>query len=93
MIFHNQFYFFVYFHVNVSQKIAPLFEELGTKFADRAILVKVDVDENSATSESCGVTCMPTFMFFRNGKKFGDDIKGAPADLEKEIEERIKATS
>ena len=40
---------------------------------------RVDVDKNEETSTLCDITCMPTFIFYKNGKKI-DEIQGA--DLE-----------
>ena len=42
-----------------------------------------DVDENAETSESCGITCMPTFQFYKNGAKV-DELQGANIDALKE---------
>merc|ERR1711967_213404 len=43
------------------QMIAPLFGELSEK--------KADVDENQETAAACGINCMPTFQFYKNGAK------------------------
>ena len=61
------------------QMIAPKFAEHADKVADKAVLVKVDVDDNAETAESCGITCMPTFQFFKGGSKV-DEIQGANFD-------------
>ena len=31
--------------------------------------MKVDVDENQETAAACGINCMPTFQFYKNGAK------------------------
>ena len=51
------------------QMVAPKFTEHADKVKDYAVLVKVDVDENSETSQAAGITCMPTFQFYKNGNK------------------------
>merc|ERR1712174_131886 len=33
------------------------------------VFVKVDVDENQETAAACGINCMPTFQFYKNGAK------------------------
>ena len=33
-----------------------------------AIFIKVDVDDNDETAAACGIQCMPTFQFFKDGK-------------------------
>ena len=50
------------------QRIAPFFEELSTKYPS-VTFVKVDVDENQETAAACGINCMPTFQFYKNGAK------------------------
>merc|ERR1711924_291283 len=50
------------------QMIAPLFGELSEKNPD-VVFVKVDVDENQETAAACGINCMPTFQFYKNGAR------------------------
>uniref|UniRef100_A0A7S3CK91 Thioredoxin n=1 Tax=Strombidium rassoulzadegani TaxID=1082188 RepID=A0A7S3CK91_9SPIT len=61
------------------QMIAPKFAELATQVQDKATLVKIDVDENGETAESCGISCMPTFQFYKNKEKV-HEIQGANYD-------------
>ena len=51
--------------------IAPKFEEMSHEF-EQVVFVKVDVDDNEETSAHMGVQAMPTFMFFKHGKKVGE---------------------
>ena len=55
--------------------IAPKVEEMEKEFSN-VMFLKVDVDENDETSEKYEVQAMPTFMFFKNGKKV-DSFAGA----------------
>lgn len=52
-------------------------------FKDRVHFVKFDVDELPAVTQALGVRAMPTFFFFKDGKKV-DEMVGAnpPALLE-----------
>merc|ERR1712224_172709 len=54
--------------VGPCQMIAPLFAELSEKNPD-VVFFKVDVDENQETAAACGINCMPTFQFYKNGAK------------------------
>ncbi|NP_001011127.1 thioredoxin [Xenopus tropicalis] len=60
------------------QRIAPDFEKLSTEFPD-IVLYKVDVDDASDVAQVCGISSMPTFIFFKSGKQVerfsGADIK------------------
>ncbi|KAJ8268853.1 hypothetical protein COCON_G00114600 [Conger conger] len=40
------------------------------------VFLKVDVDEASDVSGKCEIKCMPTFQFYKNGKKI-DEFSGA----------------
>ena len=68
------------------QMIAPKFAELATELGDAAVLVKVDVDENAAAAEAAGISCMPTFQFFKGGAKVheiqGADFNGIKAKID-----------
>ena len=66
------------------QMIGPKFVEMAAEFTD-CLLVKVDVDENAAASEAAGISCMPTFQFYRDGAKIheiqGADVEGLKAKI------------
>ena len=61
------------------QMIGPKFVALADELGDAIVAVKVDVDENAETSEACGITCMPTFQFYKGGNKI-DEMQGANYD-------------
>ncbi|KAL5470873.1 hypothetical protein EMCRGX_G028919 [Ephydatia muelleri] len=67
------------------QRIAPIYENFSKTYCD-VLFYKVDVDENSDTSESEGIQAMPTFIFYKNGKKV-ETFTGAN---DKKLEETIK---
>ncbi|KAI5629831.1 thioredoxin [Silurus asotus] len=69
------------------QMIGPIFKALSEN-PDNAnvVFLKVDVDEANDVSSHCGIKCMPTFQFYKNGKKI-DEFSGAnKAELEQKIE-------
>lgn len=57
-------------------KIAPWFKEMSEKYKETAVFAKVDVDENSETSEKYEISCMPTFKAFYDGEIF-ETVEGA----------------
>ncbi len=48
--------------------IAPQIHELATAYADRARVVKVNVDENPVTATQYGISSIPLLLIFKNGK-------------------------
>ena len=54
-----------------------------------AVFVKVDVDENSEVAELCGISAMPTFQFYKGGKKV-DEFSGADSEKLKAMVEKNK---
>ncbi|XP_029382093.1 thioredoxin b isoform X2 [Echeneis naucrates] len=62
------------------KQIGPQFAEMSEKPEYKnVIFLKVDVDEAEDVSGHCGIKCMPTFQFFKNGKKV-DEFSGANTD-------------
>jgi len=48
--------------------IAPIVEELASKYDGQIKVVKVDVDANPITPGMFGIMSIPTLMLFRGGK-------------------------
>ena len=56
--------------------IAPIVEELHTELEGKAVIGKVNVDENSEASANYGVRNIPTLLVFKNGEVV-DKLVGA----------------
>lgn len=67
------------------QKIKPKVDKLCSMYPS-VMFYKVDVDQNTETTEKCGIKSMPTFVLFVNGK-VKDRLEGG--DILK-LEELIK---
>ena len=53
------------------QQIAPIFVDLATHHPE-VVFVKIDVDEvTSKLKNDIGIWAMPTFCFYKHGKKIG----------------------
>lgn len=48
--------------------IAPVIEELATKYGEKVMVGKVDVDNNPNTAMEYGVRSIPTILIIKDGK-------------------------
>jgi thioredoxin len=58
--------------------ISPVFDKLAKphEASTSIIFAKCDVDKAKDVAQACNITAMPTFQFFKQGKKV-DEVKGA----------------
>ena len=61
------------------QMIAPIYQAMSEEHTD-CNFYKVDVDESEEIAQACDISAMPTFQFFKGGKKV-DDFCGASKDM------------
>src|SRR3954471_23512639 len=48
--------------------LGPVVEELAGEYAGKAVVAKLNTDENSETMSAYRVSAIPTLLFFKNGK-------------------------
>lgn len=48
--------------------IGPVIEELATEYEGKALIAKVDVDENAELSQKFGVRSIPTILILKDGE-------------------------
>jgi thioredoxin 1 len=56
--------------------IAPIVEELASELSGKAVIGKLDVDENPEVSMNYGIRSVPTLLIFKGGQVV-DQIIGA----------------
>jgi len=56
--------------------IAPFLEEIADEFNDKAVICKVDVDQNQSLAMKYNVRSIPTLLFIKNGE-IKDQVVGA----------------
>jgi len=54
--------------------LSPVLDTVAQKFAGRAKIVKVDIDENAELATKYGVQTIPNLMFFRGGQVVGQSV-------------------
>ena len=58
--------------------IAPVIEELATEYNGRAVIAKVDVDNERELAQRFGVMSIPTLMVFKNGQEVAKKVGFVP---------------
>ncbi|MBE0424680.1 MAG: thioredoxin [Lutibacter sp.] len=58
--------------------VAPIMDQLTTEYADKAVIVKVDVDANQKFAAEYGVRNIPTVLVFKNGEVVEKQVGVAP---------------
>lgn len=61
--------------------IAPVIEELAGEFDGKAVIGKLDVDNNPETAAQFGVRSIPTLLVFKNGEVVDQVIGAVPKSV------------
>lgn len=61
--------------------VGPVIEDLGKQYEGKALIGKVDVDQNQGLAARFGVMSIPTVIFFKNGKEVGRKVGVQPANV------------
>ncbi len=68
--------------------LGPIIEEVATEFEGKAIVGKVDVDNNQQVSVDYGIRNIPTVLIFKNGEVVDKIVGVAPKEV---ISEKLQA--
>jgi thioredoxin 1 len=58
--------------------VGPIVDEIGEEYKDRAVVAKLDVDNNPGTTVRFGIRNIPTVLFFKNGQVADKQIGAVP---------------
>ncbi len=61
--------------------VAPVVKELADEYGDKAVITKMDVDSNPATSVKFGIRNIPTILFFKNGEIVDKQVGAVPKTI------------
>ncbi len=61
--------------------IGPVIEELSTELDGKAVIGKLNVDENPQVSVDYGIRSIPTLLIFKNGEIVDRHVGVAPKDV------------
>ncbi len=58
--------------------LAPVFEDVSDKMEDKAVFVKLDVDENEEAAVKYGITSIPNVILFKDGTPAANSMGFVP---------------
>jgi len=58
--------------------VAPIIDELSKEYEGKALVGKVDVDDNPEVCEKYGIRNIPTILFFKNGVLADKQVGSVP---------------
>lgn len=61
--------------------VAPVIEELAQSYEGKAIVGKLDVDNNPVVASTLGIRSIPTLLFFKNGELVDRHVGFAPKNV------------
>ena len=70
--------------------IGPIVEELAPSYQGKAVIAKMNVDDNPGVAQRFGVTSIPTLMMFKDGKLVDRMVGAMPkGELQKFIDRNL----
>lgn len=69
--------------------VAPIIDELSHEYDGKAVIGKVDVDNNQEFAAKYGVRNIPTVLLFQNGEVVGRQVGVAPKNIYAEALENV----
>jgi thioredoxin 1 len=58
--------------------VGPIVEEVGVDYEGKAVVAKVDVDNNPGITAKYGIRNIPTILFFKNGEVADKQVGAVP---------------
>jgi len=61
--------------------VGPVIEDIGKEYNGKAIVGKLDVDGNPATTTRFGIRSIPTILFFKGGQVVDKQVGAVPKSV------------
>lgn len=61
--------------------VGPIIEEIAREYAGKAIVGKLDVDNNPQTTMKFGIRNIPTILFLKNGEVVDKQVGAVPKSV------------
>lgn len=68
--------------------VGPVVEELAKDYEGKAVIGKLNVDENPEVATKYGIRSIPTILFIKNGEIVDKHVGAAPKSV---LEQKLKA--
>lgn len=68
--------------------VGPIVDELSKEYDGKAVIGKVDVDNNPGVAQQFGVRNIPTILFFKNGEVIDKQVGAVPKSA---LEAKLKS--
>lgn len=68
--------------------VGPIIESLAKDYEGKALIGKVDIEENTDLTDKYGIRNVPTVLFFKNGQLVDKQVGAGPRNV---FEDKIKA--
>ncbi|MEY3398271.1 MAG: thioredoxin [Bacteroidota bacterium] len=68
--------------------VAPIVEEMSSEYSEKAVIGKVNVDNNPDISMKYGIRNIPTILFLKNGQVVDKSVGAVPKNV---LTEKIEA--
>lgn len=60
--------------------VGPVVEELSRELQGRALVVRINIDEDPKLARAHGVRGVPTFIAYKSGRETGREVGGIPKE-------------
>ena len=71
--------------------VSPIVSEIADEYKEKAVVGKLDVDNNPTVSAKYGIRSIPTILFFKNGELADKQVGAVPkSNLVSKLESLIK---
>jgi thioredoxin 1 len=65
--------------------VGPMVEELAQELKGKAVVIRINVDENPTLAREHGVRGSPAFIAFKSGRETGRQVGGIPKELMRQM--------
>ena len=62
------------------RKVGPMVDELSRELKGKAVVIRINVDEEPTLARDHGVQGIPLFLAYKNGREIGREVGGIPKE-------------